>query len=1159
MLLTLLSCEVTALAIDSQSVASLRGNTKPSSRALKIMSLLKFSHVVNLLETLEDLAHSTKLSNERNQRQKEDTILRTWFTEHEVQIHATDETRIALLSALLPGRRTDRVYGLGTSRLSHIFARCFRLGHARASQLYNWDQAGDEDFASLVCRLQEATEAGTPVIDPTLEEVDGVLHVLASRFHFSSPQIRQTVSNLSADEALASLCCHMRAKQLKWLVRLMLKNLAPVMLEEWKIFRVFHPLLPGISQLQAHFSAAISALRAIEESGVTNEQAEHVLSQQLVQKLVGMGRPGNMVPLRSYDKARSTKHCLQLMDGAKGKWSVETKYDGEYCQVHVDLSRGVYKCFQIFSKSQKDSTNDKVGVRGFLRDCLRIGRTDCGIQRNCILEGELLVYNVETNSIMPFDKIRQHVMRSGRFLGTAADDAVDPNERLMVMFFDIIALDDELLITKTYEQRRNILERIVHQVGNMLPRAETLLLNFDSISCSKHANIIEKAFITAIAGRLEGLVIKSCKPMQVVLEGNNLRVQPARTIKLKKDLIPGLGDSTDIAVVGATFDNRDPASIDLRKKGIRWTHFTLALLINKPKFAEMTSELDDPVRVTASTRLKFKVMAVISRPCITERDMLELSRSGQYLEEKYGGGDAQPQFDLLFDSEMPRPQVLFRVPFIVEVLGSSFEKPQNSNMYMLRHPRIVKIHRERSIQDVTSLEELQTMAKRALELPPDVQADELAWLDRVNQLAEAQRSLAHDLTPSDKHGGISILLTQSASTFRTPSVQHVSAVETSSAKSYGTTASLQSEGSVCITTSPRTLGSSSAQIDFIALTNMSDVGKDVDGSKTSGQKRKRSLTCSHMTPTRRVLTYQRSEEDKENVPAWVKRDQSCCECTRTSKTRRSLVDATNRIDMIDMQTSPGTQSNDLSSLNMTVSEEHYSPGRKQLASNQRSDPNPPDVLKDLTTVLRVLRLHKQGQYGVHDYQFQRATIAALIPVEDNETTPFPNHVIFLPPSQLQDGQGIIQGMNARQIISELLLPALGVSTSNGTLISNLDHWTRYILGDEHGQTSAVGESQAFPGFQKAVLAHRCQVDRLRLDLNTLMLAPGETVEVWDVDVVILSIQMLTCSPAETRSVNNAEELERQCLIGKMHRRGDGVNLWQSFKWESMVPAELIGV
>jgi DNA ligase-4 len=357
------------------------------------MSSLTFGHVVDLLESLEDLAHSNKPSNGHDQRHKEDTILRTWFTEHQLLIHASDGSRIALLSTLLPGRRTDRVYGLGTGRLSHIFARCLRLGHARASQMYNWDQSGDEDFASLVCRLQEATEAGTPVVDPTLEEVDQVMHVLASRFHFSSPQIRQSASTLSADEILASLCCRMKAKQLKWLVRLMLKNLSPVVLEDWKIFRIFHPLLPGVIQLQAHFSAAISALRAIEESGITKDKAVHVLGQQLVQKLVGIGRPGNMVPLQSYAKARSTKHCLQLINGAKGKWSIETKHDGEYCQVHVDLSKGDYKCFQIFSKSHKDSTKDKIGVRGFLRDCLRIGRIDCGIQRNCILEGELLVYN----------------------------------------------------------------------------------------------------------------------------------------------------------------------------------------------------------------------------------------------------------------------------------------------------------------------------------------------------------------------------------------------------------------------------------------------------------------------------------------------------------------------------------------------------------------------------------------------------------------------------------------------------------------------------------------------------------------------------------------------------------------------------------------------
>jgi DNA ligase-4 len=41
---------------------------------------------------------------------------------------------------------------------------------------------------------------------------------------------------------------------------------------------------------------------------------------------------------------------------------VETKYDGERMQIHVNLSLPLDKQVQIFSKSRKDSTKDRYEV-----------------------------------------------------------------------------------------------------------------------------------------------------------------------------------------------------------------------------------------------------------------------------------------------------------------------------------------------------------------------------------------------------------------------------------------------------------------------------------------------------------------------------------------------------------------------------------------------------------------------------------------------------------------------------------------------------------------------------------------------------------------------------------------------------------------------------
>jgi DNA ligase-4 len=122
--------------------------------------------------------------------------------------------------------------------------------------------------------------------------------------------------------------------------------------------------------------------------------------------------------------------------------SVERKYDGEYCQIHIDLNKDRH-CIKIFSKSGKNSTIDRIGLHaGALRDSLKLDTADCKIKKQCILEGELLVWSDDDERIEPFHKIRKHVKRSGRFIGTARDSLVDLDEHLMIMFYDILLLDD---------------------------------------------------------------------------------------------------------------------------------------------------------------------------------------------------------------------------------------------------------------------------------------------------------------------------------------------------------------------------------------------------------------------------------------------------------------------------------------------------------------------------------------------------------------------------------------------------------------------------------------------------------------------------------------------------------------------------------------------
>ena len=61
------------------------------------------------------------------------------------------------------------------------------------------------------------------------------------------------------------------------------------------------------------------------------------------------------------------KSCQHVVDHAKGRQMyMQRKYDGEYCQIHINLSRG-YKCITIYSKSGRDSTDDRVFIHRYVQ------------------------------------------------------------------------------------------------------------------------------------------------------------------------------------------------------------------------------------------------------------------------------------------------------------------------------------------------------------------------------------------------------------------------------------------------------------------------------------------------------------------------------------------------------------------------------------------------------------------------------------------------------------------------------------------------------------------------------------------------------------------------------------------------------------------------
>ncbi|KAH8742208.1 hypothetical protein F5883DRAFT_440439 [Diaporthe sp. PMI_573] len=158
---------------------------------------------------------------------------------------------------------------------------------------------------------------------------------------------------------------------------------------------------------------------------------------------------GVKVGRQTWLKGRSIKHCLEM---GKGFMSVKNKMDGEYCQIHIDLSRGSDR-IQIFSKSGKDSTQDKKKLHGVIENSLGLGTSWCKFKQSCILEGEVVVYSDREQRILSFDKLRKHISRSGRFIGTGEDSQAHEWEHLMIVYYDVLRVDDESFLNVRHSAR----------------------------------------------------------------------------------------------------------------------------------------------------------------------------------------------------------------------------------------------------------------------------------------------------------------------------------------------------------------------------------------------------------------------------------------------------------------------------------------------------------------------------------------------------------------------------------------------------------------------------------------------------------------------------------------------------------------------------------
>jgi len=338
--------------------------------ALVLVMMLLFSDICGLLEQLSSFPSAYQT----------EAITKEWFGQHVGHLQLSTES-LALLSCVMPARRYDRVYGLGERRIARIAAKAKEIGTSRQRELERMRKEENLDYATAVMKaVEECGAQNSSRASLTITELDHTLDQVAAWCDFSDVELRKRYPRLdraSLSSQLTLMFQRMSSLEVKWDMRLLLKDLKPAIVPQELMVKLVHPSLPSVLSVLDSFPEALSHLQ--ERDSTCSGQARPMVPQA-----------GTRVSLPLFKKARSIKHGHSLMRGQEV--SVERKYDGEYCQVHLWQDSNSRKpVMQLFSKSGRDSTRDRDPILPTIRKCLSAGRSADRVQKHCILVGELVV------------------------------------------------------------------------------------------------------------------------------------------------------------------------------------------------------------------------------------------------------------------------------------------------------------------------------------------------------------------------------------------------------------------------------------------------------------------------------------------------------------------------------------------------------------------------------------------------------------------------------------------------------------------------------------------------------------------------------------------------------------------------------------------------
>jgi len=202
------------------------------------------------------------------------------------------------------------------------------------------------------------------------------------------------------------------------------------------------------------------------------------------------------------------------------KFTCEWKYDGERAQVHLHEDGSM----NIFSRNQENNTTKFPDVIARFKNCLGPN------VKSAVIDSEAVAWDREKKTIQPFQVLSTRKRK----------DAVEADIKVQVVIFafDLLYLNGETLVRKSFEERRQLLKDNFKPVEGEFDFAKAV----DGETTEE----IQEALEMSIKENCEGLMVKTLDvdaTYEIARRSHNW-------LKLKKDYLDGVGDTLDLVVIG---------------------------------------------------------------------------------------------------------------------------------------------------------------------------------------------------------------------------------------------------------------------------------------------------------------------------------------------------------------------------------------------------------------------------------------------------------------------------------------------------------------------------------------------------------------------------------------------------------------------------------